>query len=448
MHKNLSDLTDQLLSEAKKAGAQSADAIAVSGTDLSVDVLNGALENIERSEAIEVGLRVIIGNKQACVASSLFDKNSLHEVANRAVQMANQSLDDPFIGLASKDQLAKSWNINELELYDSKKETDPTELENVALRSERAALKVKGISRIQSASASYSTQKMHLSASNGFSGGYQRSNHSLSCVAISGNGLAMERDYCSDSKVFSANLLSPEEIGKTASERTIEREGARKPKTGSFPVIFHERISSSLIGSFLAAINGSSIALGSSWLKDSIGERVFPKEISIIENPHRPRISGSRPFDAEGLPTRKRDIVNKGILSGWTLDLTTGRKLDMESTSNASRGTSSPPRPGITNISLSNGDKTFNQLLSSMGTGLLVTSMIGSTINQNTGDYSRGAAGFWVENGEIVYPVNGCTIAGNLRKMFSSMITADDGNQDYNVVVPSLLIDGLTIAGK
>lgn len=448
MHKNLSDLTDQLLSEAKKAGAQSADAIAVSGTNLSVDVLNGALENVERSEALEVGLRVIIGNKQACVASSLFDKSSLREVANRAVQMANQSLDDPFIGLASKDQLAKSWNINELQLYDSKKETDPTDLENVALRSERAALEVKGISRIQSASASYSTQKMHLSASNGFSGGYQRSNHSLSCVAISGSGLAMERDYCSDSKVFNDNLLSPEEIGKTASERTIEREGAQKPKTGSFPVIFHERISNSLIGSFLAAINGSSIALGSSWLKDSIGERIFPKEISIIENPHRPRISGSRPFDAEGLPTRKRDIVNKGILSGWTLDLATGRKLDMESTANAFRGTSSPPSPGITNISLSNGDNTFDQLISSMGTGLLVTSMIGSTINQNTGDYSRGAAGFWVENGEIVYPVNGCTIAGNLRKMFSSMITADDGNQDYNVVVPSLLIDGLTIAGK
>jgi PmbA protein len=220
-----------------------------------------------------------------------------------------------------------------------------------------------------------------------------------------------------------------------------------KPPTGSYPVLYDERIASSLIGHLLSAINGASIARGASWLLDALGTQVLPAGLSVIEDPHRPRISGSRPFDGEGLPTAQRMVVQDGVLMGWTLDLGTARKLGMTSTANASRGTSSPPSPSTSNIDLTQGLATRADLLRDMGTGLLVTSMIGSTINPTTGDYSRGASGFWVENGEIQYPVNECTIAGNLRDMLKRIIPANDAKAHHSTRVPSLLIEGMILAG-
>jgi PmbA protein len=257
----------------------------------------------------------------------------------------------------------------------------------------------------------------------------------------------MERDWAAEGRIYAADLPSAEEIGALAAARALDRVGARKPKTGSYPVLYDERISSGIIGHFLGAINGATIARGSGWLRDALGTRILPRGLSVIEDPHRRRIAGSRAFDGEGLPTARRAIVEDGVLMGWVLDLATGRKLEMPSTANAARGTSSPPSPGTSNIDLTQGVKTRAELLADMGTGLLVTSLIGSSINPTTGDYSRGASGFWVENGQITYAVNECTIAGNLRDMLLAMTPANDARMHMSTRVPSLLVEGLTLAG-
>jgi PmbA protein len=257
----------------------------------------------------------------------------------------------------------------------------------------------------------------------------------------------MERDWDGDSRIFQADLKSPEEIGRLAGERAVARQKPRRPRTGKYPVLFDERISSSLIGHLLAAANGAAIARGSSWLLGREGSQVLPSGLSLIEEPHRPRASGSRLFDGEGLPTAERAVVEDGVLTGWILDLATARKLGLTSTGNAARGTSAPPSPSVTNLRLTQGAASREDLIAQMGTGLLVTSMIGSTINPNTGDYSRGASGFWVEKGEILHPVNECTIAGNLRDMLMTLVPANDARTHLSRIVPSLLVDGLTLAG-
>ncbi|SFR55448.1 PmbA protein [Yoonia tamlensis] len=447
MTQPLSDLTQQLLDAARRAGADSADAIAVDGTSVSIDVRAGALEHAERSEGVDIGLRVFVGQRQACVSSSDTKPDTLIQVAERAVAMAKEAPEDPYAGLADPAQLATDLETARLELFDPSQEPDPAALQDTAARAEAAALRNKGISQVQSASAGYSRRRIHLSATNGFSAGYARTDSGLSCVAISGTGAAMERDYDYDSRVFQADLRDADEIGTIAAARAVERSGARKPKTGAYPVLFDERIASGLIGHLLQATNGMMIARGSSWLRNARGEQVLPKGLSVIENPHRARVTGSKLFDAEGLPTSQRAIVDDGVLTGWTLDLATARQLGLQSTANAARGTGAPPNPSLTNIALTQGDQSRNDLIKQMGTGLLVTSMIGSTINPNTGDYSRGASGFWVENGEITYAVNECTVAGNLRDMLMSITPANDGRAHLSRVVPSLLVEGLTLAG-
>lgn len=443
----LSDLTEQLLDLAHRAGADQADAIAVDGTSVSIDVRAGALEHAERAEGVDVGLRLLVGQRQACVSSSDTKPGTLAQMVERAMAMAKEAPDDPYAGLADATQLAQMTDNSALELFDPSVEPDPAELQDHAARAEAAALENKDISQVQSASAGYSSSRIHMSASHGFSAGYARTSRGISCVAITGTGAQMERDYDYDSRIFQADLRDASEIGRSAAARAVERTGARKPKTGSYPVLFDERISSALIGHLLQATNGAAIARGSSWLRDARGEQVLPKGLSIIEDPHRVRTSSSRMFDAEGLPTARRAIVDDGVLMGWTLDLANARKLGMQSTANAVRGTSAPPQPSLSNIALTQGQASRADLIAQMGTGLLVTSMIGSTINPNTGDYSRGAAGFWVENGEITYAVNECTVAGNLRDMLMRITPANDARPHLSHVVPSLLVEGLTLAG-
>lgn len=443
----LQPLTEALLQSARKAGAEAADAIAVSGTAISVDVRGGKLEQAERSEGIEIGLRVLIGKRQACVSASDISERTIAEMAERAVAMAREAPEDPTIGLADAAELITGWDPADFDLSDPAPEPGATALEDDARRAEAAALAVRGVSQCQAASASYSQKTVHLSASNGFSGGYARSSRSTSAVAIAGEGLGMERDWAAESRIYQDDLPGAESIGALAGQRAVERLGAKKPRTGAFPVLFDERVSSSLIAHLLGAVNGSAVARGSSWLLDKLGEQVLPTGLSVIEDPHRPRISGSRPFDAEGLPTARRNIVENGILTGWTLDLGTARKLGMKSTASASRGVTSPPSPSNSNISLTEGVLTRQDLIEEMGTGLLVTSLIGASINSTTGDYSRGAGGFWVENGKIAYPVNECTIAGNLRDMLMRITPANDARPYLSHVVPSLLVEGLTLAG-
>ncbi|WP_293573848.1 TldD/PmbA family protein [Phaeobacter sp.] len=441
-------LCNALIDAALKAGADAADAMAAEGSSLSIEVRQGTLEHAERSEGTDLGLRVFVGQRQATVSTSDMRPDTMTAMAERAVAMAREAPEDPYAGLADPSQLAQSWDLEALELFDPTGEPAPGVLQEDALKAEASGLAVDGVTQVQSAAAGYGSHSVFLAATNGFSGGYKRTSRSVSCTAIAGVGTGMERDYDGDVRTFQADLRSAEEIGQQAGERAISRLNARRPKTGSYPVLFDERISSSLIGHLLAAVNGASIARGSSWLKDAMGEQILPSSLSVIEDPFRPRISGSRPFDGEGLPTQKRAIIDAGTLTGWTLDLASARKLGLSSTGNAARGVGSVPSPSQWNIALTQGDKTPGDLIADMGTGLLVTSMIGSTINPNTGDYSRGAAGFWIENGEIAYPVNECTIAGKLRDMLRSIVPANDARTHLSRVVPSMLVEGMTLAGN
>ncbi len=417
------------------------------GQSVSIDVREGVLEHAERSEGVDMGLRVLIGKQQACVSVSDLSDTTIDNMVERAVAMAKVAPEDTHIGLADPSELAQSWDVDGLELADVSDKPMPKQLQEAAELAEASALAVKGVSKVQGASAGWSDTRIHLATSNGFAGGYRRTSFSTTCVAIAGEGLQMERDYCGEGRAYLADMPNATEIGQLAGERAVAKHGSTKPPTGSYPVLFDERISSTLIGHLLSAINGAAIIRGSSWLKDGLKTQVLPKGIDLIEDPTRARIAGSKPFDAEGLPVAVRKIIDTGILTGWTLDLATARKLGMKSTGNASRGVGSPPSPASGNITLSGGMKTRDDLISDMGTGLLVTSLIGSTISPTTGDYSRGASGFWVENGTIVRPVNECTIAGNLKQMLAGFVPANDGRVHLSRIVPSLLLESMTIAG-
>ncbi len=447
MTASLSDLTARLLDAAKNAGAEAADAMAVTGTSLSIDLRVGKLEQAERSEATEIGLRVLMGGRQACVSASDLSDRTIEALAERAVAMAREAPNDPTVGLADPSQLAQGWDIATFNLTDPAPEPTAAALEQDCREVEAACLSRTGITQVES-SAGYSARSIHIAASNGFAGGYGRTSRSLSAVAFTGSGTEMERDWAGESRTYQSDLPAAFGIGTLAADRALARAGATKPKTGTYPVLFDERVAASLIGHLLSAINGAAITRGASWLRDALGSQVLPSTLSVVENPHRPRIGGSRPFDAEGLPTARRALVENGILTGWTLDLGTARKLGMQSTANATRGTSSPPSPSTSNIDLTMGTQSREDLIRDMGTGLYVTSMIGSTINPTTGDYSRGAAGFWVQNGTITHPVNECTIAGNLRDMLLRLVPANDARDHLSTRVPSCLIDGLTLAGE
>ena len=444
---DLDRLTAALLDAARRAGAEAADAMAVESTQVSADVRGGRLERAERAEEAELGLRVLIGRRQACVAASDASDATLAAMAERAVSMAREAPEDASVGLAEPDQLAAETGAAALELEDPSPEPSPAALEDAARRAEAEALSHEGIAQVESASAGYARRRVHLAATNGFSGGYARTDHGISCVAITGEGTAMERDGYYDGRVHGPDLMEPEAVGHLAAERTLARAGARRPRTGACPVIMEERVAPSLIGHLLQAANGSAVARGASWLRDAMGEEVLPPGLSVLEDPRRPRTSGSRPFDAEGLATRAAPVVEDGRLVRWILDLSTARRLGLQSTANASRGPAGPPSPGVSNVALTQGDQTLEELMAEMGTGLLITSFIGATINPTTGDWSRGASGMWVEGGAPAYPVHECTVAGNLREMLRTLRPANDARAHRSRVVPSLLVEGLTLAG-
>ena len=448
MNNNLEVIASALLDMSKKAGAEAAEVIGLEKKSLNVNVLNGMLEGVERSEAIDIGLRVIVEGRQACLSSSDVREESLEKMVTRSLSMAREAPVDKDIVLARNDQLVSAQDLEALDLIDTEVMVEADRLEKWAIEAEVEARKVKGITQVQGSSASVGIIKSQLAFSNGFSQGYSRSGVNISCVSISGQGNKMERDYASESRVHISDLPSPSSIGQLSGERAAARFGARKPPTGNYPVLYDERVSSSLVGHLIGAINGASIVRGSSWLAKNLGEEIFPKNISIKECPLRARCSGSRPFDAEGLKTNTKNIINNGILETWLLDLSSSQNLGLESTGNAVRSVSSPPSPGISNISLIGGLKSRDYLIKEMGTGLLVTSMIGLTLNPITGDYSRGASGYWVENGEVKYPVNECTLAGNLKEMLKTIIPANDSKRHLSFSVPSLLVQGLKIAGK
>lgn len=447
MHADLERLARQALDIAHAAGATAADVMVADGQSVSIEVRNGKLEQAERAEGIEIGLRVLIGQRQACIAVSDTSERALNEAAVRAVAMAGAAPDDPWIGLAREDELASDWDIDYLDLADRTPPPSARDLEEAARRVDEAARSHAGISHAESAASQWS-QRLHIVASNGFSGGYARTARGLNCVAITGEGTAMERDWMYDSRIHGADLMAPEEVGRIAAERTLARAGARKPPTGRYPVLLDERVAGSLINHLLSAANGLAVARGASWLRGRLGQHVLPEGLTLHEDPARPRVSGSRPFDDEGLPSLGRNIVADGVLTGWTLDLATSRQLGMPPTGNGSRGPGGPPTPSAGNVTLTQGTTSRDDLIAGMGTGLYVTSFLGATINPNTGDYSRGAAGFWVEGGRIAWPVNECTIAGTLPEMLLSIVPANDARPHLSHVVPSLLLGAMTVAGS
>lgn len=444
---DLDTLTGRLLDAARRAGADAADAVAIEAAQTSVDVRGGRLEQADRAEATDLGLRVLVGRRQACVASSDASDAALLAMAERAVAMAREAPEDPSLGLADPAEIARGAEAGPLDLEDRAPEPEPAALEDAARRAEAEALRHEGVAQVEHASAGHARRRVRLAATNGFSGGYAVTDHAISCTAITGEGAAMQRDGFFDGRVHREDLLPPEEVGRRAAERALARAGARRPRTGAFPVIVEERVAASLIGHLVAAANGSAVARGATWLRGLLGEEVLPKGLSLVEDPRRPRVAGSRPFDAEGLPTRARPIVEDGRLARWVLDLSTARRLGMESTANAQRGPASPPSPGVSGYALTQGEATLDELMREMGTGLLVTGFIGATVNPTTGDWSRGASGVWVERGEPAYPVHECTLAGSLRDMLRTIRPANDARAHLGRVVPSLLVEGLTLAG-
>jgi PmbA protein len=441
---DLEEIMSMLLDKARIHGADTADAIVAGGVSEEVSVRLGKLESIERSEDRNIGLRVFVDGRNAIISSASVDAESIDELASRAVAMARLAPQDHFAGCADTHLLAT--DIPDLDLMDRTVPSSET-LKNLAFAVEDAAQSVKGITNSEGGNASYGTSAVMLATTNGFSASYERSGYGVSTVALAERDGKMERDYDYSSAVHFEDLKSPEDIGQSAAHRTLSRLGARKVKTGDFPVIYDQRVSSSISGHLSSAINGASIARGTSFLKDRMGEQVTNAAITMTDDPLRPRGAGSSAFDGEGLARRQRIMIENGILKGWFLDLASARQLGLEPTGNASRGTSSPPSPSTSNWIMTAGDVSRDELIAGIHEGFLVTELIGSSVSLITGDYSRGASGFWVENGQIAYPVTEGTIAGNLKDMLMTITPADDLDYTRSNITPSLRIDGMTVAG-
>ncbi|WP_068080963.1 TldD/PmbA family protein [Polycladidibacter stylochi] len=438
----LQDRALHLVEAAQKAGADAADAVAVTSQSLSVAVREGKVETTDRSEGDGLSLRVFVGQRSASISTNR--EEDIEALAQRAVQMATVSPQDPYAGLADQDRLLKEIPL--LDLIDDT-EVSATMLQDVALRAEEAGMAVQGTTKSGGASAGWGLSGMVLATSHGFVGAYQRSRSSFSMVAVAGEGTNMERDYDYDSRTYWSDLDSAEKIGQSAGERAVRRMNPRKLETCKVPVFYDPRVASSLLGHFAGAISGAAIARGTSFLKDQLGKQVFSKAINITDNPYKPRGAGTAPFDGEGTAAPTLRLIEDGVLTSWLLDSASARELGLTPNGRARRS-GSTTIPGTTNLTLSEGDLSREQLLQHFGSGLLITEMIGSGANGVTGDYSRGASGFWVENGEIAYPVSEITIASNMRDMFMNMTAASDLDQRYAVAAPTLAVEGMTIAGN
>ena len=440
----LADLADRLVAAARRAGADAADAVAVRSMSLSVDVRQGAVESSELAEGDDVGLRVLVGRRQAVVSTNDI-KGDAAALAERAVAMARVAPEDRFAGLADASLLARA--IPDLDLLDPDL-PEVSVLEERAKRAEAAGLAVKGVTKSEGASASAGIGGMVLATSHGFHGAYLSSRQGLSMVAIAGNGTAMERDYDFTSALHAADLDGAEQIGRSAGERAVERINPRKVATKRVPVVFDRRVAGGLVGHLAGAINGSAVARKTSFLRDKLGERLFQPGIRIVDDPLRKRGLRSRPFDGEGVAGRELAIVEDGVLKSWLLDCATARELDLATTGHAQRGVSSSPSPGASNLYLEAGTGTPEQLITDIAEGFYVTELIGMGVNQVTGDYSRGASGFWIENGQRTYPVSEVTIAGNLIDMFRALTPANDLEFRFGTNAPTVRVEGLTVAGQ
>jgi len=441
-----SDLTDRaasLVEAAKRAGADAADAICVRGISLSAEVRLGKIEETRRAEGDDFTLRAFVGKRSATVSANVLADPA--ELAERAVAMARAAPEDRFAGLAEPDRLRRSFD-DDLDLLDA---TIPpaAELTDTALAAEDAMRAIEGVTNSGGASAGWSLGGMVLATSDGFAGAYLASRFSLAASAIAGSGTAMERDYWSEMRTHRADLADPASVGRKAAERAVRRLNPAKFATGRTTVVFDPRVATGLLGSLAGATNGSSIARKTSFLRDRMGKAIFPANITITDDPARRRGLASRPFDGEGVRPQRFDLIRDGVLQAWFLDSATARELGLSTNGHASRGGGNPS-PGPTNLTLAPGERSPDQLLADIGDGLYVTEMIGHGANLVTGDYSRGAAGFAIRNGELAEPVSEITVAGNLGDMFLRLVPASDLEFRFAINAPTVAIEGMTVAGQ
>ncbi len=436
-------LLAELIGRARAAGADVADAVLVSGTSISVQRRLGRTEQLERSEARDLGLRVFVGQRQAIVSSSTVDPAGFAALAERAVAMARVVPEDPFAGLAAEALVVADPGLD----MDDPREPSAEALVARASAAEEAALAVAGITNSEGAEAGYSRTEVSLATSAGFAGSYVRTGHSVSATALAGEGTGMQRDYDYSTAVHLSDLEDAATLGRVAAERALARLNPARPKTAKLPVVFDPRVASSLLGHLMGAVNGAAVVRGTSFLKDKLGQRIFAPGIVVRDDPRRRRGLRSRPFDAEGVPTAARDIIEDGVLTTWLLDSRSARQLGMAPTGHAGRGTSSPPSPGASNLCLMPGAMSPVELMADIKEGLYLTEMLGGGVNGITGDYSRGAAGFMIRDGVIAEPVSEITVAGNILEMFLNMVPADDLRLRRGTDSPTVRVEGLTLAG-
>lgn len=439
------DLLSSLIAKAKAAGADAADAVLGEGVSLTLARRLGKPEHLERAEGADLGLRVFMGKRQAIVSSSDLGRRALDELVARAVAMVKVVPEDAFCGIADPAQLARDFpDFDGCDPVEPMPET-LTERARIA---EEAARAVPGVTNSEGAQATWGRSTVAFVASNGFARSRTSSSHSISASVLAGEGLGMERDYDFTTAVHAADLESPEVVGRRAGERAVKRLKPRKATSAQVPVVYDPRVADSLIRHLASAIMGPTVARGTTFLKDKLGQRVCAPGIAIVDDPHRRRGLRSKAYDGEGIPTRKKNVVDDGVLTTWILDLGSARQLGLETTGNASRGTTSPPSPSTTNFYLAAGARSPKELIADVKSGFYVTELIGMGVNGVTGDYSRGASGFWIENGEIAYPVSEITVAGNLKDMFLHVTPAGDLEFRHATDAPTVRVDGMTVAGR
>ncbi|MCB9986906.1 MAG: TldD/PmbA family protein [Rhodospirillales bacterium] len=439
-------IREQLLRLARAAGAEAADVVAMRAQTLDVSVRKGALEDAARAESFGVGLRVFKGKRQAYGSSADTSPEGLQRLAEQVSAMCGAVPEDPFTRLAEPAEMARGWIIPDL--YDAAPALSVAQLGDLARAAEDAALAQSGITNSDGAGAGQSVHWIGLSTSTGFSGGYAHGGTHVSLGVIAGKGDGMETDHASAQATYATDLEKPESVGLRAATRTLARLGARPGKTGAFPVVFDRRIAASLLRTLSRAISGPRQAKGTSFWQERIGTAVCASAITVIDDPLKPRGLRSVPFDAESLPVARRAMVENGVLNGLYLDLRSAGRLGLTPSGHASRGLSSPPGPNPSNLWIAAGTVTRDDMIAGIDEGFLVTELMGASISLSTGDYSRGASGFWIRGGKVVHPVAEMTIAGNLKDMFLNMVPADDLEFRDGVDSPSLLVMGMTVATR
>ncbi|HTW35924.1 MAG TPA: TldD/PmbA family protein [Rhizomicrobium sp.] len=444
-HYDPQGVLEKLIRAARAAGADAADALLVESVSSSVSYRLGKLEDVERAESADLGLRVFVGERVAFVSSTDLSPRGVGELPERAVAMARLAPEDKFAGLAPADRLAKTYPDLDIE---DRSEPSADLLVERARAVEGAAMAVEGITNSEGGGASFGRSAIALATSNGFFGRYAATSHSIGVSVVAGEGTGMETDHDSASARHAVNLEAAEIVGRRAGERTVARLNPHKMKSKAMPVVFDPRVSAGLIGHFAGAISGASIARGVSFLKDKMGEAVFAPNITIIDDPHRLRGLRSKPFDGEGVRNHRTALIQGGVLKTWLLDCASAKQLGLQTTGHAARGTGGPPSPSTTNLYMEPGKVEPRVLMEDIREGFYVTDLMGMGVNGVTGDYSRGAAGFFIENGRISYPVAGVTIAGNLKDMFRHLVPANDLVFRYGTNAPTLRVEGMTIAGS